>query len=101
MTKTMLSVMLVLPGLPGSPMRPLVAGDGSGLPDAAELERVLDTLLPALADVRTAGRRMTGGWWMLSRLHCWKFTQLFMRWTCLVRLTRFWWRRCSRQRPIP
>ena len=51
---------LVLPGLPGYPLRPIVAGDGSGLPDPVELERVLDSLPRALADVRTAGRRMTG-----------------------------------------
>lgn len=51
---------VVLPGLPGSPMRRLLAGDGQGLPDPAELDRVLDALPPALADVRTTGRRRTG-----------------------------------------
>ena len=51
---------LVMPGLPGAPLRPLLTGDGQGLPGAAELERVLDALPPALADVRSAGRRMTG-----------------------------------------
>jgi aminoglycoside phosphotransferase len=51
---------VVLPGLPGHPMRPLVAGDGHGLPDAVELDRVLDALPPALADVPPSGRRMTG-----------------------------------------
>jgi Ser/Thr protein kinase RdoA (MazF antagonist) len=51
---------VVLPGLPGDPMRPIVAGNGRELPDATELDRLLDALPPALADVRTAGRRMTG-----------------------------------------
>jgi hypothetical protein len=51
---------VVLPGLPGDPMRPIVAGNGHGLPDAAELDRLLDALPPSLADVRTAARRTTG-----------------------------------------
>lgn len=51
---------LVLPGLPGTPMRSLLAGDGNSLPDARELERVLDALPAATADVRAAGPRMTG-----------------------------------------
>jgi hypothetical protein len=51
---------VVLPGLPGDPMRPIVAGNGRELPDAAELDRLLDALPPGLADVRAAGRRMTG-----------------------------------------
>jgi hypothetical protein len=51
---------LLLPGLSGTPMRSLLAGDGHGLPAPAELDRVLDALPAALAEVRTAGRRMTG-----------------------------------------
>jgi hypothetical protein len=51
---------LVLPGLPGASMRSLLTGDGQGLPPAAELDRLLDALPAAAADVRTAGRRMTG-----------------------------------------
>ena len=51
---------LVLPGLPGTPMRALLAGDGHGLPDAAELDRVLESLPEAAAGVATVGRRMTG-----------------------------------------
>lgn len=53
--------LLVLRGLPGTPMRALVAGDGSDLPDGAELDRLLDALPLATADVATpGGRRMTG-----------------------------------------
>ncbi len=51
---------LVLPGLPGTPMRDLVAGAGTGLPDPAELDRLLDALPAATADVRTTGGRTTG-----------------------------------------
>jgi Phosphotransferase enzyme family len=51
---------LVLPGLPGTPMRPLVAGDGRGLPDPAEPERVVDALPAAVAELRPSGRRMPG-----------------------------------------
>ena len=51
---------LVLDGLPGTPMRGLIAGDGRGLPDAAELDRVLEGLPAVAADVATVRRRMTG-----------------------------------------
>jgi hypothetical protein len=51
---------LVLGGLPGTPMRALLAADGHGLPAAAALERVLDALPEAAAGVRGTGRRMTG-----------------------------------------
>lgn len=51
---------LVLRGLPGTPMRELVAGDGSGLAGGHELDRILDALPPATSDVATAERRMTG-----------------------------------------
>jgi hypothetical protein len=51
---------LVLPGLPGTPMRSLIGGDGRDLPAAAELDRVLDGLPPAVADLPAVGRRMTG-----------------------------------------
>jgi hypothetical protein len=50
---------LVLPGLPGTPMRTLPAGDGAGLPDPAHLDALLDALSPAVADL-TAGRRAPG-----------------------------------------
>jgi hypothetical protein len=51
---------LVLGGLSGAPMRPLIAGDGRGLPDAAELDRVLDLLPGPAAEVQATGRRTTG-----------------------------------------
>ena len=51
---------LVLSGLPGTPMRGLIAGNGSGLPDAAELDRVLESLPEAAADIATVGRGMPG-----------------------------------------
>lgn len=51
---------LVLPGLPGEPMRPLLAGDGRGLPSPAELERLLDAFPAAAADLRPAGSRPPG-----------------------------------------
>ncbi len=35
---------VVLAGLPGTPMRALLAGDGTGLPDAATLDALLDAL---------------------------------------------------------
>ena len=44
---------LVLSGLPGTPMRALITGDGHGLPDAAELDRVLESLPEAAAGVAT------------------------------------------------
>jgi hypothetical protein len=50
---------LVLPGLPGTPMRTLLAGDGVGLPDPAHLDALLDALPPAVADL-PAGRRAPG-----------------------------------------
>jgi hypothetical protein len=51
---------LVLGGLPGTPMRALLAADGHGLPATGELERVLDALPEAAAGVRPTGRRMPG-----------------------------------------
>lgn len=51
---------LVLRGLPGTPMRALVAGDGRGLPDGAELDRLLDALPRTVAGLAATGRRMTG-----------------------------------------
>ncbi len=51
---------LVLRGLPGTPMRTLLAGDGGGLPAPAELGRLLDALPPGTAGLRAAGRRRTG-----------------------------------------
>jgi hypothetical protein len=51
---------LVLAGLPGTPMRALLTGDGHGLPTATELERVLDGLPAAAAGVASVGRRRTG-----------------------------------------
>lgn len=51
---------LVLPGLPGEPMRPLLAGDGRGLPAPAELDRLLDAFPAAAADLRPAGSRPPG-----------------------------------------
>jgi aminoglycoside phosphotransferase len=51
---------LVLAGLPGTPLRALLADDGRGLPEAAELDRVLDGLPAAAAGLASVGRRMTG-----------------------------------------
>jgi hypothetical protein len=51
---------LVLPGLPGEPMRPLLAGDGRGLPAPAELDRLLDAFPAAAADLHPAGSRPPG-----------------------------------------
>ena len=50
---------LVLPGLPGTPMRTLLAGDGAGLPAPAHLDALLDALPAAVADL-PAGRRAPG-----------------------------------------
>ena len=50
---------LVLPGLPGTPMRTLLTGDGAGLPDPAHLDALLDALPPAVAGL-PAGRRAPG-----------------------------------------
>ncbi|PRY50581.1 Ser/Thr protein kinase RdoA (MazF antagonist) [Geodermatophilus tzadiensis] len=44
---------VVLPGLPGTPMRTALAGDPAALPDPAALEALLDALPP----VGSAGRR--------------------------------------------
>jgi hypothetical protein len=50
---------LVLPGLPGTPMRTLLAGHGAGLPDPAHLDALLDALPAAVVDL-PAGRRAPG-----------------------------------------
>ncbi len=51
---------VVLPGLAGTPMRDLVAGDGAGLPDAATIDALLDALPEAAALVVPAGRSRPG-----------------------------------------
>ncbi|TKJ28530.1 phosphotransferase [Blastococcus sp. CCUG 61487] len=51
---------VVLPGLPGTSMRDLVAGDGAGLPDAATLDALLDALPAAAAAVTPVGRSRPG-----------------------------------------
>jgi hypothetical protein len=50
---------VVLPGLAGTPLRTLLAGDGTGLPDAAALDAVLDALPGELA-VLPPGRHAPG-----------------------------------------
>jgi hypothetical protein len=47
---------VVLPGLGGTPLRELLAGDGAGLPGAAALDAVLDALPPELANASPGGR---------------------------------------------
>lgn len=51
---------VVLPGLPGTPMRELLAGDGAGLPGAAALDALLDALPAAAAELPAAGRAAPG-----------------------------------------
>lgn len=51
---------VVLPGLAGTPMRRLIAGDGAGLPDAATLDALLDALPEAAARVSAVGRSRPG-----------------------------------------
>ncbi|MPQ98776.1 phosphotransferase [Modestobacter sp. I12A-02628] len=51
---------LVLPGLPGTPMRALLAGDGAGLPDLAAVDAVLDALPAAALDLPAPGRHAPG-----------------------------------------
>ncbi|UOY03603.1 aminoglycoside phosphotransferase family protein [Blastococcus sp. PRF04-17] len=51
---------VVLPGLHGAPMRTLLSGTAGPLPEAAELDRVLDALPAAVADLAPAGRSMPG-----------------------------------------
>lgn len=51
---------VVLPGLTGTPMRALLSGNGGPLPDADELDRVLDALPAAVAEPVLPGRRMPG-----------------------------------------
>ncbi|MGY1752828.1 aminoglycoside phosphotransferase family protein [Blastococcus sp. SYSU D01042] len=51
---------VVLPGLPGTPMRRLVAGDGDGLPGARTLDALLDALPEAATRVTPAGRSRPG-----------------------------------------
>ena len=51
---------VVLPGLDGTPLRSLLSGDGTGLPDAAALDAVLDALPPGLAELRPGGRSVPG-----------------------------------------
>lgn len=51
---------LVLHGLAGAPLRGVITGSGRGLPDGAELDRVLDALPTAVTGVAPAGRRTTG-----------------------------------------
>ena len=51
---------VVLPGLSGTPMRELLAGDGRGLPDAAGLDSLLDALPATAARVTPVGRSRPG-----------------------------------------
>lgn len=51
---------VVLPGLAGTPMRELVAGDGAGLPGARTLDALLDALPEAAARVTPVGRSRPG-----------------------------------------
>ncbi|SOC51649.1 Phosphotransferase enzyme family protein [Blastococcus aggregatus] len=51
---------VVLPGLAGTPMRELIAGDGAGLPGAAALDALLDALPAAAAGVTAVGRSRPG-----------------------------------------
>lgn len=51
---------VVLPGLPGTPMRDLIAGGGDGLPDAPALDALLDALPEAAARVTPVGRSRPG-----------------------------------------
>lgn len=51
---------VVLPGLPGTPMRDLLTGDGAGLPGAAELDGLLDALPGDAARVTPVGRSRPG-----------------------------------------
>ncbi len=51
---------VVLPGMAGTPLRSLLAGDGAGLPDAAALDGVLDALPPELAGLRPGDRSTPG-----------------------------------------
>jgi hypothetical protein len=51
---------VVLPGLAGTPMRELVAGDGAGLPSATALDALLDALPDAAARVTAVGRSRPG-----------------------------------------
>ena len=50
---------VVLPGLAGTPLRDLLAGDGAGLPDAGALDAALDELPPELCDLPAAGGALT------------------------------------------
>lgn len=49
---------VVLPGLPGTPMRDLLAGDGAGLPDADTLDALLDGLPAAAGRAATPRERI-------------------------------------------
>lgn len=51
---------VVLPGLDGTPMRELIAGDGAGLPGATTLDALLDALPEAAARVTAVGRSRPG-----------------------------------------
>ncbi|SDE40422.1 Predicted kinase, aminoglycoside phosphotransferase (APT) family [Blastococcus fimeti] len=51
---------VVLPGLAGTPMRELIAGDGVGLPRAAALDALLDALPAAAAGVTAVSRSRPG-----------------------------------------
>lgn len=52
---------VVLPGLAGTPMRGLLLGrDPGSLPGPRSLDRLLDALPPAVADLRRRGRRAPG-----------------------------------------
>ncbi len=51
---------VVLPGLSGTPMRELIAGDGAGLPGAAALDALLDALPAAAAGVTAVSRSRPG-----------------------------------------
>ncbi len=51
---------VVLPGLAGTPMRELIAGDGAGLPEAGALDALLDALPEAAARVTAVGRSRPG-----------------------------------------
>ncbi|SDF76109.1 Phosphotransferase enzyme family protein [Blastococcus aurantiacus] len=51
---------IVLPGLPGTPMRELLARDGAGLPDAEGIDGLLDALPATAARVTPVGRSRPG-----------------------------------------
>jgi aminoglycoside phosphotransferase (APT) family kinase protein len=51
---------VVLPGLPGTPMRALLSGDGTGLPGATVLDALLDALPAGAAEVSRRGRSAPG-----------------------------------------